>query len=212
MTFRSVRNFSAWIRLVPKQRASGGKDKLGSISKQGDRYLRSLFAAGALAVIRYAKIHGTQHRPWLTALLARRPTKVAAIALANKIARMAWGPGLGSKKRGGGGYRCSYVSLQLIFRNGPVEGLIAALYAVLELSIPLRKLSKYFIWTRRSVQRPNALIEAHHVPGAEAMPGRYMFVQLTDCGAFSCTAQIAEAKRCTPVLRPPPCRFPRYES
>ena len=46
--------------------------------------------AGALAVIRYAKIHGTKHRPWLTALLARRPTKVAAIALANKIARMVW--------------------------------------------------------------------------------------------------------------------------
>ena len=72
---------------MPKQHSSGGKDKLGSISKQGDRYL---FTAGALAVIRYAKIHGTQHRPWLTALLARKPTKVAAIALANKIARMAW--------------------------------------------------------------------------------------------------------------------------
>jgi transposase len=65
--------------------SSGGKDKLGSISKQGDRFLRSLFTAGALAVIRYAKIHGTKHRPWLTALLARRPTKVAAIALAKKI-------------------------------------------------------------------------------------------------------------------------------
>jgi transposase len=88
--FRSARDFSAWIGLVPKQRSSGGKDKLGGISKQGDRYLRSLFVAGALAVIRYAKIHGTRHRPWLTALLARRPTKVAAIALANKIARMAW--------------------------------------------------------------------------------------------------------------------------
>ena len=88
--FRSGRNFSAWVGLVPKQHSSGGKDKLGSISKQGDRYLRSLFMAGALAVIRYAKIHGTTHRPWLTALLARRPTKVAAIALANKIARMAW--------------------------------------------------------------------------------------------------------------------------
>jgi transposase len=75
---------------VPKQHSSGGKDKLGSISKQGDRYLRSLFTTGALAVIRYAKINGTQHRPWLTALLTRRPTKVAAIALANKIARMAW--------------------------------------------------------------------------------------------------------------------------
>ena len=89
-TFRSGRDFSAWVGLVPKQNSSGGKDKLGSISKQGDRYLRSLFTAGALAVIRYAKIHGTGHRPWLTALLARRPTKVAAIALANKIARMAW--------------------------------------------------------------------------------------------------------------------------
>lgn len=88
--FRSGRDFSAWIGLVPKQNSSAGRDKLGSISKRGDRYLRSLFTAGALAVIRYAKIHGAKHRPWLTALLARRPTKVAAIALANKIARMAW--------------------------------------------------------------------------------------------------------------------------
>ena len=88
--FRSGRDFSAWIGLVPKQNSSGGRPKLGGISKQGDRYLRSLFTAGALAVIRYAKIHGTGHRPWLTALLARRPTKVAAVALANKIARMAW--------------------------------------------------------------------------------------------------------------------------
>ena len=82
--FRSGRNFSAWVGLVPKQHSSGGKDRLGSISKQGDRYLRSLFMAGALAVIRYAKIRGAKHRPWLTALL------VAAIALANKMARMVW--------------------------------------------------------------------------------------------------------------------------
>ena len=88
--FRSGRDFSAWIGLVPKQNSSGGKAKLGSISKQGDRYLRGLFTAGALAVIRYAKLHGTEHRPWLTALLARRPTKVAAIALANKLARTVW--------------------------------------------------------------------------------------------------------------------------
>jgi transposase len=88
--FRSGRNFSAWIGLVPKQHSSGGKDRFGSLSKQGDRYLRGLFTAGALAVIRYAKVHGTEHRPWLTALLARRPTKVAAIALANKLARIAW--------------------------------------------------------------------------------------------------------------------------
>jgi len=88
--FRSGRDFSAWIGVVPKQNSSGGKDRLGRISKRGDRALRGLFVAGALAVIRYAKIYGTKHRPWLTALLARRPTKVAAIALANKIARMAW--------------------------------------------------------------------------------------------------------------------------
>jgi transposase len=81
--FRSGRDFSAWVGLVPNQNSSGGKDRLGSISKQGHRYVRSLFTAGALAVIRYANIHGTKHRPWLT-----RPTKVAAIALANKIARM----------------------------------------------------------------------------------------------------------------------------
>jgi transposase len=64
--FRSGRDFSAWIGLVPKQRSSGDKDN----SKQGDRYLRDLFTTGALAVIRYAKIHGTKHLSWLTALLA----------------------------------------------------------------------------------------------------------------------------------------------
>lgn len=88
--FRSGRDFSAWVGLVPKQRSSGGKEKLGNITKAGDRYLRSLFCAGALAVIRYAQRRGTGHRPWLTKLLERRPAKVAAIALANKLARMAW--------------------------------------------------------------------------------------------------------------------------
>ena len=71
--FRSGRDFSAWIGLVSKQSSSGGKEKLGNITKQGDRYLRSLFTVGALAVIRQAKLHGTKHRPWLAALLARRP-------------------------------------------------------------------------------------------------------------------------------------------
>ena len=84
---------------MPKQSSSGGREKLGSITKRGDRYLRSLFTAGALAVIRYAKIHGTKHRPWLTALLTRRPTKVAAVALANKIARMAWAMMFKGKRR-----------------------------------------------------------------------------------------------------------------
>ena len=82
--FRSGRNFSAWIGLVPKQNSSGGKERLGNIIKQGDRYLRSLFTAGALAVIRIAKIRGAKHRPWLGRLLERRSTKVAAIALSSK--------------------------------------------------------------------------------------------------------------------------------
>src|SRR4051812_31300976 len=88
--FRSGRDFSAWIGLVPKQNSSGGKDSLGNISKRGDRYLRCLFTAGALAVIRYAKIHGTKHRPWLTALLARRPTKVEEFAALIKHESAKW--------------------------------------------------------------------------------------------------------------------------
>ena len=83
-------DLAAWIGLVPKQNSSGGKDRLGNISKHGNRYLRMLLTVGALAVIRYAETHGTAHRPWLASLLERRPTRVAAVALANKIARMAW--------------------------------------------------------------------------------------------------------------------------
>jgi len=88
--FRSGRNLAAWIGLVPKQHTTGGKDKLGGITKQGNRYLRWLLVTGAMAVIRYAQKHGTERRPWLGRLMERRPTKVAAVALANKIARMAW--------------------------------------------------------------------------------------------------------------------------
>ena len=83
---RSGRDFSAWIGLVPKQHSSGGEEK-----RRYQQARRSLSALSVhrrhAAVIRYAKIHGTKHRPWLTALLARRPTKVAAMALANKITR-----------------------------------------------------------------------------------------------------------------------------
>jgi transposase len=89
-TFSSGRSLAAWIGLVPKQHTTGGKDKLGSITKQGNRYLRWLLIVGAMAVIRYARKHGTERRPWLGRLMERRPTKVAAVALANKIARMAW--------------------------------------------------------------------------------------------------------------------------
>jgi transposase len=88
--FGSGRGLAAWIGLVPKQHTTGGKDKLGSITKQGNRYLRWLLVAGAMAVIRYAQKHGTKKRPWLGRLMERRPTKVAAVALANKMARIAW--------------------------------------------------------------------------------------------------------------------------
>ena len=76
-------------RYRSRQRSTGGKERLGRISKQGNRHLRWLLVAGAMAVIRYARQHGTK-RPWLARLMDRRPIKVAAVALANKIARMAW--------------------------------------------------------------------------------------------------------------------------
>jgi transposase len=88
--FRSGRDVSAWIGLVPKQNSTGGKERLGSISKAGNRYLRQLLVVGALSVIRRAKQLGTTRHPWLVTLMQRRPVKVAAIALANKIARIAW--------------------------------------------------------------------------------------------------------------------------
>jgi transposase len=87
--FKTGRDLAAWIGLVPRQNSSGGKERLGGITKQGDRYLRQLLVVGALAVIRYAQRHGTK-RPWLVKLLARRSPKIAAVALANKMARMIW--------------------------------------------------------------------------------------------------------------------------
>jgi transposase len=88
--FRSGRDMSAWIGLVPKQNSTGGKEKLGNISKAGNRYLRRLLVIGALSVIKRAKILGYTRHPWLVRLMERRSTKIAAVALANKIARMAW--------------------------------------------------------------------------------------------------------------------------
>ena len=87
--FRSGRDFAASIGLVPRQDSTGGKQKLGPISKQGDRYLRRILVVGAIAVLRRAKQNPGKY-PWLTQLLARRPFKVVAVALANKMARMAW--------------------------------------------------------------------------------------------------------------------------
>jgi transposase len=87
--FKSGREFAAWIGLVPRQNSTGGKDRLGSISKQGDRYLRRLLVIGATTVLRHARAKPAKY-PWLMQLLARRPAKVVAVALANKMARIAW--------------------------------------------------------------------------------------------------------------------------
>jgi transposase len=87
--FKSGREFAAWIGLVPRQNSTGGKQKLGGISKQGDRYLRRLLVVGATTVIRHARAHPNKH-PWLMKLLEKMPAKKAAVALANKTARIAW--------------------------------------------------------------------------------------------------------------------------
>jgi len=87
--FRSGRDFAAWVGLVPRQDSTGGKPRLGPISKQGDRYLRRILVLGAVSILRRAKLN-PQRYPWVTRLLARRPFKVVAIALANKMARIAW--------------------------------------------------------------------------------------------------------------------------
>jgi transposase len=89
LAFRSGREYAAWVGLVPRQNSTGGKERLGGISKQGDRYLRRLYIVGATAVIRHARSHPEKH-PWLTKLLAKKPPKVVAVALANKMARIAW--------------------------------------------------------------------------------------------------------------------------
>ncbi len=81
---------AAWIGLVPSQDSTGGTQRLGRISKQGDHYLTWLLVAGAMTIIRHAKRQGSTNLPGLTGLIARRPTKVAAVPLANRNARIAW--------------------------------------------------------------------------------------------------------------------------
>ncbi len=88
--FPTGRDFAAWIGLVPRQNSSGNKLRLGRITKAGDRTLRTLFVLGAFAIIKQARINPVNASPWLIALMARRPPLVAAVALANKIARIVW--------------------------------------------------------------------------------------------------------------------------
>lgn len=86
--FQSGRHLAAWLGLVPKENSTGGKHRLGAISRAGDERIRSLLVLGATAVIRHARRGKTS--PWLLQLLARKPRKLAAVALANKIARIVW--------------------------------------------------------------------------------------------------------------------------
>jgi transposase len=87
--FKTGRDLAAWIGLVPRQNSSGGKERLGGISRAGNQYLRQMLVVGSMAVIRHAERHGTK-RPWLIELMKRRAKKVAAVALANKTARIVW--------------------------------------------------------------------------------------------------------------------------
>ena len=87
--FRSGRDFAAWIGIVPRQDSTGGKHKLGPISKRGDQYLRRILVVGAHAVLKRAR-HQPENYPWVTRLLERKPFRVVAVAVANKMARVAW--------------------------------------------------------------------------------------------------------------------------
>jgi transposase len=86
--FATGRHFAAWLGLVPRQNSTGGKPRLGRISKQGDANLRRLLIIGAQSVLRWAR--PGKSSAWIIALMARRPRKVAAVALANKVARIVW--------------------------------------------------------------------------------------------------------------------------
>ena len=88
--FRSGRQFAAWLGLTPQQQSTGGKTRLGGISKQGDRYLRRLLVVGATAVIRHIKDKPTPMAIWIRKLMEKKPFRVVSVALANKLARIAW--------------------------------------------------------------------------------------------------------------------------
>lgn len=88
--FERGRDFAAWLGLVPKQHSSGGKQKLGRVSKMGQRDIRRLLIIGAMAVIKVAAIRRATESPWLERMMARKPKLLVAVALANKMARGIW--------------------------------------------------------------------------------------------------------------------------
>jgi len=87
---RSGRDFAAWLGLVPRQNSSGGKDRLGRITKQGNPYLRQLLVLGATASLRWLHKRTDPLAVWTRQLLQRRPARLVTVALANKLARIAW--------------------------------------------------------------------------------------------------------------------------
>jgi transposase len=89
-SFESGRHFAAWLGLTPREHSTGGKQRLGRISKAGNARLRQLLVVGAMAVIRFAKPGSKSASTWLLQLLERKPRKLAAVALANKMARIIW--------------------------------------------------------------------------------------------------------------------------
>jgi transposase len=88
--FRSGRQFAAWLGLTPLQHCSGGKERLGRISKMGDKYLRRLLVVGMTSLVRRAKYKPEAVDPWLADLLSRKPARLVTVALANKAARVVW--------------------------------------------------------------------------------------------------------------------------
>jgi len=88
--FRSGSDFSASLGITPSQHSSGGKDKLGAITKKGNRYLRKMLVVGCTSVLRVAHKHKGALAEWIVAMRARKPERVVAVALANKLARIAW--------------------------------------------------------------------------------------------------------------------------
>lgn len=88
--FKNGREFAAWLGLTPLNRSSGGKERLGRISKMGDRYLRRLLVTGMTARLRQMKVNPDRVDPWAIGLLERKPTRLATVAMANKTARIIW--------------------------------------------------------------------------------------------------------------------------
>jgi transposase len=88
--FKSGRDFAAWLGLTPRQQSSGGKEKLGAITKKGNRYLRKMLVVGCTSVLRVAHKYKGSLAEWIVAMRAKKPERLVAVALANKLARICW--------------------------------------------------------------------------------------------------------------------------